>query len=174
MKVARQILPFFLLVIVTIITARFAVFSGYLHTQKIELRKTSLLQKNVQVKKLTFSEQELFVDLGPYQWKEHNKELVIEGCYHEVISVQKTDKGFVVAVIEDKTENEVLKHFFKNNKAAQETANSLLQLLQVQYPAPSTLVFKTPSIKIYNYQQASQPTLCLGFSSLPLLPPRFC
>lgn len=174
MKAPKQILTFLLLVLVIGITTRFAVFSGYIHSKKVELCKSTLLQQHVQVKKIIFSEEELFLDKGIYEWKEHNKELVINGSYHEVLSVHKINRGFVVAVVEDKVENDLLKHFFKKNKTAQETANSLLQLLQLQYPVPSLLVLNAPYSQFYNYQQASQPSLCLGYSSFPLLPPRTC
>lgn len=174
MKAAKQILPFFLLAIVILITARFALFSGYLHSQKKELRKTSLVQQNLKVKRITFSKENLFKDKGDYEWKEQNKELVISGSYHEVLSVQKVGKNFIVSVIEDKTENEILKGFFEKNTYAQKTAISLLHLLQIQYPAPSRLMLNVPPIKYCNFQQPSKPTLCLGFSSSPFLPPRAC
>jgi hypothetical protein len=171
-KAAKQIFPFFLLAIVILITARFAVFSGYLHSQKIELRKTSLVQQNLKVKKIIFSKEDLFEDRAEYEWKEHNKELVISGSYHEVLSVQKIGESFVVSVIEDKTENELLKGFFEKNTSAQETANNLLYVLQMQYPAPNKLTLKVPPINFYSFQQLSKPALCLGFSSSPFLPPR--
>jgi L-rhamnose mutarotase len=116
MIIIKRILPFVLLLLLVLITSRFLFFSGYLKIQKSIFRKeiTSLSMKEVFVIKMTNNK--LYKNIEGYEWKEKNKELVINGIYHEVISLKKNNGYSYISVIEDKAENQLFKRFFSTNK----------------------------------------------------------
>jgi hypothetical protein len=129
MIIIKRILPFVLLLLLVLITSRFLFFSGYLKIQKSIFRKeiTSLSMKEVFVIKMTNNK--LYKNIEGYEWKEKNKELVINGIYHEVISLKKNNGYSYISVIEDKAENQLFKRFFSTNKQLQDVFSDLIKLL---------------------------------------------
>lgn len=129
MTIIKRILPFVLLLLLVLITSRFLFFSGYLKIQKSIFRKeiTSPSMKEVFIIKM--SNNKLYKNIEGYEWKEKNKELVINGIYHEVISVKQVNGISFISVIEDKAENQLFKRFFCTNKQLQDIFSDLIKLL---------------------------------------------
>ena len=129
MTIIKRILPFVLLILLILITSRFLFFSGYLKIQKSIFRKelTTLYKKEVFIIKM--NNDKLYKNVDGYEWKEKNKELVINGIYHEVISVKQIEGNSFISVIEDKAENKLFKRFFCANKQLHDVFSDLIKLL---------------------------------------------
>jgi hypothetical protein len=129
MKIIKSLSPFILLLIIGAITFRFLFFISYIKGQKSDFRKQILSENTKDLKQVKFSNDDVFKNKNGFEWKEHNKELVINGIYHEVISVKKYNDHTIVSIIEDKAENTLFKKFFCMNKGIHKDFSDLIKLL---------------------------------------------
>lgn len=128
-------------------------FTSYIHLKKVEFRKAVLNKSVSQVKCMSFSEKELYTNSKDYEWKENNKELVIKGVYHEVVSVKKTGEVYEVLIIADTNENELFQNYFAIQRAADKGLNDqLLSLLLLTYIQPEqTQTTKVETLCCFDY-----------------------
>jgi len=124
----RSFVIFFLLLF-TVLTFKFLLFTSFLKSQKKDFRKQLIEQNSEKVFDIKIGLAELFVDKPNFDWKEKGKELVIDGVYHEVIKIKKHDTFILVSLIEDAHENEMFNRYFCLNKTAQAGYFELMQLL---------------------------------------------
>ena len=129
MKIIKSLSPFILLLIIGAITFRFLFFISYIKGQKNDLRKQLLSENNTALVEVEFLNSDVFKNKNGFEWKEHNKELVINGIYHEVISIKKYKDHTIVSIIEDKAENTLFKRFFSLNKGIHKDFADLIKLL---------------------------------------------
>jgi hypothetical protein len=129
MKLAKIVSPFVLLLIIGVITFRFIFFISYIKVQKHNFRDQLIKESKSEVFEVQLAEGDLFIDKPGFDWKENNKELVIEGVYHEVIAVKKINGKAFVSLIEDKAENTLFKNFFCANKGIHKDFADLIKLL---------------------------------------------
>jgi len=102
---------------------KYVFFTSYVHSQKSEFRQNLLIQKNEATYSMVFLEEELYRNTKGVEWKEDNKEIVVNGVYHEVLSVVRQNNTYVVTLIPDKAENKLFKSFF--NTKQQDESNTL-------------------------------------------------
>lgn len=129
MKIIKSLSPFILLLIIGAISFRFLFFISYIKGQKSDFRKQILSENTKDLKQVKFSNDDVFKNKNGFEWKEKNKELVINGVYHEVISLKKYVDHTVVSIIEDKAENSLFKKFFSMNKGIHKDFADLIKLL---------------------------------------------
>jgi hypothetical protein len=129
MKIIKSISPFILLLIIGVITFRFLFFISYIIGQKNDLRQQLLSENNTALVEVEFLNSDVFENKNGFEWKEHNKELVINGIYHEIISIKKYKDHTIVSIIEDKAENSLFKKFFCLNKGIHKDFADLIQIL---------------------------------------------
>jgi hypothetical protein len=129
MKIIKSISPFILLLIIGVITFRFLFFISYIKGQKNDLRQQLLSENNTALVEVEFLNSDVFENKNGFEWKEHNKELVINGIYHEIISIKKYKDYTIVSIIEDKAENSLFKKFFCMNKGIHKDFSDLIKLL---------------------------------------------
>jgi hypothetical protein len=154
-----------LLLLMLVVGCRFLLFQSYVHSQKSEFRKISIENRSEKLQHLMFAENDLYKNANGYEWKHHNKELVINGQFHEVLAVIKKQNGYEVIIITDNAENELFKHFFasetnKNNSLAYH----LIQFLQLCFfETTSPQLIQNPisivSYPPFNYEQLKQEHL---------------
>lgn len=129
MKKKRRLISLFLILIFLLITGRFLFFISYIKSQK-PIFRSQLIQQNLSsVKPIKIDAKDLYSNSNTMQWKEHNKELVIHGIYHEVISIKKLANSVLVFVIEDEEENQLFEKYFSLNKSRSSFILELLKLL---------------------------------------------
>lgn len=129
MKLAKKLSPFVILLIIGVITFRFLFFISYIKVQKHNFRDQLIKESKNEVFEVQLAENDLFMDKPGFDWKENNKELVIDGVYHEVIAIKKINGKAIVSLIEDKAENTLFKKFFSANKSIHKNFADLIQLL---------------------------------------------
>lgn len=129
MKKKRRLISLFLILIFLLITGRFLFFISYIKSQKPVFRSQLIQQNLSSVKPIKIDAKDLYSNSGSMQWKEGNKELVIHGVYHEVISIKKLANSVLVFVIEDKEENQLFEKYFSLNKNRSTFVVELLKLL---------------------------------------------
>ncbi|MBA2611939.1 MAG: hypothetical protein H0U95_08215 [Bacteroidetes bacterium] len=125
----KNISPFILILIIGVITFRFVFFISYIQVQKSGFREELIMNNTQQLSEIKFTAADIYISKNGFEWKEKNKELLINGKYHEVISVTKVNDHFVVKIIADKTENKLFEKFFALNKNAQKGYVDLVKLL---------------------------------------------
>jgi hypothetical protein len=105
-----------------------------MHLQKTEFRRQLILTHISEVKVVRILEVELFVNKNGFEWQKNNKELVINGVFHEVIGVSKHNGLASVSIIADKAENELIQKYFSLNKSIHHEGPDLVkQLLNLNY-----------------------------------------
>jgi hypothetical protein len=113
---------------------KFVLFQSYVHSQKSEFRKITIENGSDKLQHLTFSDKTIYKNINGFEWKHQNKELVINGQFHEVLAVIKKQNGYEVIVIADSAENELFKHFFSTeSKKDNSIALHLIQFLQLSF-----------------------------------------
>ena len=129
MKIVKSISPFILLLIIGVISFRFLFFISYIKVQKTDFRKQLIAESNSKVVEVKFSNEDLYKNKNGFEWKEKNKELVIDGIFHEVIGIKKFKDHSIVSIIEDKAENSLFKKFFSMHKGIHKDFSDLIKLL---------------------------------------------
>lgn len=124
------------------IAARFTVLQSFVNLQKKQFRQTVLLEKKKELKQVVFSEDNLFKDTKNCEWKEGNKELVLNGIYHEVVSIDKKDGNYIVTIIEDKKENELFANFFTTTNNKMQLTDCIIMILGMTFVASEPFEFK--------------------------------
>ena len=89
MKRINRFFPFLLILLTCLISSRFLFFVSYIHLQKSEFRKQLIYGNTREIVQFNLAESDLYLDKNGFEWKEKNKELVVNGVYHEVISITK-------------------------------------------------------------------------------------
>lgn len=136
------------------ISAQYLVFYGGLQLQKQSFRAALLLKESANTKSLEIKTDQLYKDTKTFQWREHNKELIIENKFYEVLAVFQSAETAVITLIEDEKENELLQTYFQNSESHKKLSNVLQALLCLIFYPPQELNFM-PDTKLY-----SQLTFC--------------
>ncbi len=134
------------------IAARFTVLRSVVKVQKKQFRKTVLLQQINELKQITVSADDLYKDTKLIEWKENNKEVVINGKYHEVISVEKKDGCYIVSIIEDSKENELFKNFFEKTDKNGHLADCITLVLGMNFVTSQPIQFKPAEDNVITHQ----------------------
>lgn len=149
MKLVKSLSPFILILIIGLISFRFLFFISYIKGQKSEFRKQLISENNNKVIEVKFSKDDIYINKNGCEWKEKNKELVINGIFHEVIAIKEINDFFVVSLIEDKAENSLFKKFFCMHKGIHKDFSELIKLLiNLTYlESNSDIVFNNIALK---------------------------
>jgi hypothetical protein len=112
MKRTAQFTAFLFVFIIVMISLRYSLFISYVNSQKAEFRNSILKEKHHDLKSLHMPAVELFRDGKSLEWKENNKELVVNGVYYEVLQVKDSAGIGIVILVEDKNENQLFAKYF--------------------------------------------------------------
>jgi hypothetical protein len=103
-----------------------------MHFKKIEFRQLSF--SNLEKKKtLSISFENLYRNHLGIEWKNNNKELVINGVYHEVIAIIKNNSSANVIVIADNEENNLFQRFFTNGSSQSNDFLSFFSFINLSF-----------------------------------------
>ena len=143
MKTKRLIL-FSLLVFTSLLVAfHFVFFTAYINLGKSSARTNALSLINENMKILKLKKCELYQNINGLEWKDKNKELVINGIYHEVIKLVDNDGCITAYLVEDVKETNLVNRYFnlahQHSKNLVDTGNFLLSLKYLQTSSPVIL-----------------------------------
>lgn len=124
----KKLSPYILLLIFCVLTFHFLLFSSYISSQKSTFREQTLNGKH-NIVEIKFSYDDIFKNKNGFEWKENNKEVIINGLYHEVVSVENFKDHIIVCVMEDSEENERFEKFFCSNNGFYKNCGELIKLL---------------------------------------------
>lgn len=122
MKQFQAITAIVVLCAMIAISGRFAFFQLHLRSLKADFRHRVLSQSSLPILKLSLKKNDLYVDSGPLQWKDNNKEVVLNGVFHEVVKVILHGDSVTVYLIEDKYESDLYRRYIATDHR-QETAS---------------------------------------------------
>ena len=146
MKLLKKLLPYSLLLIISLTAFRFIFFISFVQSQKTNFREVVLHKNQNLVSEIKFLNTDAFVNKNGYEWHENNKELVVNGFYYEVISIIKLKNSVLVKVIADKNENDLFKNYYSlNNNTKQGYVNLVKMLLSFVYVCNNNTTQITPS-----------------------------
>lgn len=129
MKDKKGWIALVLLATILLIAGRHAFFMSYMKSQKTLFRAANFKNNLKQTKTVEIALADLFKDKNGLVWKEHRKELVIEGKYHEVVFIQKKKNKVLVFIIEDEKENQLFETFFSLHKSKTNFFVDLIKIL---------------------------------------------
>ena len=160
-------------VLLLLVSLRFVIFSACIQLQKPHFRQEALLQstgKDVRLFKIPLSA--LFVDGSGIEWKDRNKEVVIEGKFYEVITVIRKAGHADLFLIEDKGENDLFVEFFRDGDISKQRAFTLAGLLFGANFIPSgDMLLRPLAAEAEQFFLKTQPELPEGFPGKALRPP---
>lgn len=171
MKLLKYTIPLLLLAVMLFVGARFVVFKSVIKLQKREFRQQVLKLQHKTFKQIIVSSQDIFKDADGVEWKENNKEVVINNVYHEVISVKKQGNIYVVNIIEDRMENELFRNFFDNSDKGKGLADQLLIVFTMNFVLPQQQEIKSQFYHNLEYCKAKTQFPLIGFHSKTIKPP---
>jgi hypothetical protein len=133
MKKIKDFFPFFLILIIGLVAFRFLFFISFIHVQKTNFRKELISSADKEIIHVELNRTDLFQNKNGLEWKEKNKELVINGIYYEVIGIKNLKDKAVVSLLADKTENVLFQKYFKLNTAQRDLTDVVKLLLGLTY-----------------------------------------
>lgn len=148
------------------------VFTGMVKSQKKEFRQQVLQHQHTTVKKIEVAAQDLYEDIKGLEWKEHNKEVVIEGVYHEVLSVERSGDHYIVSILEDRAENELFRNFFDKSDTSKGLTNYLQLVFAMNFTIPVAQEFKAQEAEEALRLGQSKHEHISDFYSKEIKPPR--
>ena len=116
MKRASAGISIFFILILLFMNARFVVFTSYVKSQKQEFRKQALAQNLSELIQIETEAGELYKNKRGFEWEKNNKELVVNGVYHEVLSIVIKGGKAIITIIPDKAENNLFQQYFQGQK----------------------------------------------------------
>ncbi len=175
MKLLKKLLPYSLLLIISLTAFRFIFFISFVQSQKTNFREDVLHKNQNLVSEIKFLNTDAFVNKNGYEWHENNKELVVNGFYYEVISVIKLKNSVLVKVIADKNENDLFKNFYSlNNNTKQGCIHLVKMLLSFVYVCNSTIIQIAPSVfNLSTKAQSNTQFLDFYYFLKQIKPPQF-
>ncbi len=127
----RALISYVLIIVVSMVSCRFIVFNSYVKTQKHEFRKKALEENISELKIISCHTNQLFRSKPGLEWKKNNKELVIDGVYHEVLRTETKGNVSYIYVIPDKEESNLFNTYFTSDKNKSTNASICSLLLNV-------------------------------------------
>jgi hypothetical protein len=119
-KKAKAIISVFFILILLILNVRFLLFTSYVKSQKQEFRKQAIAQNLSDLIQIETESKELYKNKRGFEWEKNNKELVINGVYHEVLNVVIRNGKALITIIPDKAENALFERYFHEHKHTQQ------------------------------------------------------
>ena len=150
---------------------RFMIFSSYLKTQKANFRVQVLADPKASVIILTIPDSSLYRDTGKIEWKDDNKELVMDGIYHEVVRVEKSGTNIVVYLVEDREESRLYAEFLDNCPDHSGSSALVYYLVSFQCIAANYSDLKSGTVIEQPYIRQSNAFTLKGYPSARLKPP---
>ncbi len=146
---------------------------GYVRLQKDNFRKQLLSLPQQQFKVLALPAEALFKNKAGFEWKEKNKELVINGHYYEVVTYTVTNGIANVTLLADEAETNLFSVYFShlhNHKNSH--WHLLLSLLSVQLIDSTSKFSFTKRIAESLLYKTIELDLSEGCGPKILLPPK--
>jgi hypothetical protein len=133
----KKVILYSLLVFTCVLVAfHFVFFTVYLNLGKTTARTNALSLVNENMKILTFKKSDLYKNKNGLEWKDANKELVVNGVYYEVIKLVSMDELITAYLVKDIKETNLVKRYFnlanRHSKNLVDTGNFLLSLKYLQ------------------------------------------
>lgn len=154
------------------VALRFAVLHSVVKIQKKQFRHTALMQQKSEWITLTFNSEELYKDTKGVEWKENNKEIVINGKYHEVVSIEKKNGKYCVNIIDDRKENELFRDFFDKIEKKGQLTDCILYVLAMNFIVSDPVGLEQPTGTEINHVTILTLKNGIEFSARTEKPPR--
>ncbi len=148
------------------------IFTATVKFHKRAYREAVLKQDHKNAKQLFISPGNIYKDMNGLVWKENNKEVVIAGQYHEVLSVIKNTDGYIVNIIEDKMENNLFRNFFDKSNASKKAAETLLFIFSLNFAMPQQESLLVLSVGCRIHAKPMLDAICNGFYFKATKPPQ--
>ncbi|HQQ94127.1 MAG TPA: hypothetical protein PLQ93_06200 [Bacteroidia bacterium] len=130
----NKALSIFLIGLILLVNSMFILFNQYVSIQKKQFRQESLISGQDHCQEILLNEGDLYRDKPGFEWKEHNRELLIDGKYFEVLKVEHVASGVIVLLIPDVQENLLFASYFQKQKQRNNhLLFSLISLFGMQY-----------------------------------------
>lgn len=130
----KRLLPiFFLGIFLAYSLGQLAVFYSLQQTQKTNFKHYALIHHAKQLKRISFSPSQLYINQATIKWLDGNKEIEINGKRHDIVSKSSQNGITTFFILEDTKENNLISEFHQHQKD-----NSQLKWLKTL----STLVFQ--------------------------------
>lgn len=131
MSVFLRIVFLFIVLSLVFVAARFSLLQFTIKLHKKNYRYSTLIHNKKQLKVISIPCQSIFIDNKGIEWKENNKEIVINGKYHEVIEIKKNKNFYQVFIIEDDEENLMFYKYFISEKLNKQLLNCFLLIYSI-------------------------------------------
>lgn len=103
--------------IFTIVIFNYLIFTAFICFKKSDFRN-ELLKSNItfkEIKQISVQEEDLFKNKNGIEWKEQNKEILLNGNFYEIIKIESNSNKKIITIVEDNKENELFASFFSHH-----------------------------------------------------------
>jgi hypothetical protein len=149
------------IVLLVVLCLRFVIFETYIQSHKQRFRNDALQQNENGIKTLVMPLHQLYADIAGMEWKEQNRELIVNGSYHEVLRVDIRENDALVYIVEDAQENQLFAKFFRENVDQKNNLNlftSFLFGLNFTSRSPATVIAVSTGMRLPSLPEKFQIT----------------
>jgi hypothetical protein len=149
---------------------RFMLFNTYVRSQKQEFRKKTIEQYSKDLIQLQVKSEDLYKSKAGFEWEKNNKELVINGLYHEVLCVRMSGNTATIMILPDTAENKLFAGYFCEQKNTQQDHPMMLlfHFLFIEFHQHNKL---NVAIVFFKYPKQYPAILAQGNETIFLKPP---
>ncbi len=128
----------FLFLLLLCFSARHLMFKNYLSFQKNRFRLELFKSNQADIFTIQMPAEKLFLNENGIAWEDKNKELVMNGLYHEVLHIQIKEGKAIISLIEDRFENNLIAKYYKSLSKEDTAYNLFAEFLQLKFITSTT------------------------------------
>lgn len=157
---------------VLLVACRFLFVSSYLRHKKQEFRAEALLAPGAVVLEMRLPLSMLYRDAPGLQWVDQNKELVVNGVFHEVVGFRVNGETVTVLLVEDTAESLLFAAFLADDseKNGLSVFYYLIASFQFRHPVPANADPARPCTRLVFIPPPAEIP-CGGYEPFLLRPP---
>jgi hypothetical protein len=160
----------FFSVLLLLSSSRFIIFNHYMGKQKETFRQKALLTNAKALSVLRIGKKDLYVDGSGREWKDGNRELLLNGKFHEVVAIKEDGRSVLLYLIEDSRESQLFHEF--NNTFGKDDLCGFAQILLQETPFEHTASHLSRLCQeSVEYDIAPAAITCEGFPEKACKPP---
>ncbi len=171
MNKLRTCISVFLITLMALVCCRYVIFNSYVRVQKHEYRKKALENHIGEVRTIDCRSQDLYNNKPGFEWKKNNKEVVINGVYHEVLNIVRKGSAVKIYVIPDTEESKLFNSYFTSDKNKDNNSSICALILNVLMMFEKESIHFTRTADRIHYNVTPEGSLPSGHTNSMIKPP---
>lgn len=162
------------ILLLSISSFRYLLFAGYMQIEKTAIRRDISNRREHAYQYLRCSKKDLYHSTGSITWKDHNKEVVIDGTFYEIVAISNNRDTCILKLEKDDFETSLFDAFLKlHDKLNKEKCRMLFGTIDVHFTVRSTTLLSLNETGETYFSKTAHSKTQQGFHNTSEQPPDY-